>query len=154
VSEETTSQTSKTDSPKNDRSKFDWVTARSSCSLPNIFKTLRLQVEGDVTTRNGLRPANSPYEFSVAESNGGFAVVLKAEDLKAKDLKAKDVQRSVVFTQVEHAIQVRDGIGSPMFDVTLTFDDAGACKLNVNGESRDFWQVRRMALEELLFPTL
>jgi hypothetical protein len=149
VSEETTNHTSKNDPSKNDRSKFDWVTARSSCSLANVFKTLRLQVEEDVKTRNGLRPANSPYEFSVAESDGGFAVVLKA-----KDLKAKDVQRSVVFTLAEHAILVRDGIGSPMFDVTLTFDEAGACKLNVNGESRDFWQVRRMALEELLFPTL
>ncbi|MFZ0815493.1 MAG: hypothetical protein WAM78_08235 [Candidatus Sulfotelmatobacter sp.] len=41
-----------------------------------------------------------------------------------------------------------------MFEVTLTFDDTGACKLNVNAESRDFWQVRRMALEELLFPGL
>ncbi len=159
MSEETTSHTPKNDSSKNDSSKnaiskFDWVTARSSCSLANVFKTLRLQVEEDVKTRNGLRPANSPYEFSIADSNGGFAVVLKGKDLKADDLEAKDVQRSVIFTQAEHAIQVRDGIGSPMFDVTLTFDDAGACKLNVNGESRDFWQVRRMALEELLFPTL
>jgi hypothetical protein len=159
MSEETTSNTSKTDTPKtaapkNGSSKFDWVTARSSCSLANVFKTLRLQVEEDVKTRNALRPANSPYEFSVAESNGGFAVVLKGKELKAKDLKAKDVQRSVVFTQAEHAISVYDGIGSPMFDVTLAFDEAGDCKLNVNGESRDFWQVRRMALEELLFPSL
>jgi hypothetical protein len=148
VSEETSSNTSKNDS-KNDRSKFDWVTARSSCSLANAFKTLRLQVEEDVKTRNGLRPANSPYEFSITDSNGGFAVVLKG-----KDLEANDVQRSVIFTQAEHAIQVRDAIGSPMFEVTLTFDEAGACRLNVNGQSRDFWQVRRMALEELLFPSL
>jgi hypothetical protein len=154
VSDETTSQTPKNGSSKNDPQKFDWVTARSSCSLANVFKTLRLQIEEDVRTRNGLRPANSPYEFSVADSNGGFAVVLKGKDLKGKDLNAKDVQRSVVFTLAEHAIQVRDGIGSPMFDVTLTFDDTGACKLNINGEPRDFWQVRRMALEELLFPSL
>jgi hypothetical protein len=66
-------------------------------------------------------------------------------------LKATDVQRSVIFTLAEHAILVRDGIGSPMFDVTLTFDDAGKCQLSVNGEQRDSWQVRRMALEELLF---
>jgi hypothetical protein len=154
VSEESTSHKSNNDSSKNDSSrndspKFDWVTARSSCSLANVFKTLRLQVEEDVKTRNNLRPANSPYEFSVADSNGGFAVVLKG-----KDLKGKDVQRSVVFTLAEHAISVRDGIGTPMFDVTVTFDEAGTCKLNINGESRNFWQVRRMALEELLFPTL
>jgi hypothetical protein len=138
------SETTANQASKNDSSKFDWVTARSSCSLPNIFKTLRVQIEEDVKTRNGLRPANSPYEFSVAESDGGFAVVLKA----------KDVQRSVVFTLAEHAISVRDGIGSPMFDVTISFDEAGVCKLIVDGEPRDFWQVRRMALEELLFPSL
>lgn len=126
---------------KNDPSKFDWITERSSCSLPNIFKKLRLQVEEDVKTRNALRPANSPYEFSVAESNGGFAVLLKA----------KDAQRSVVFALTEHAISVRDGLGSPMFDVTIVFDDAGKCRLIVNAEPLDFWQVRRMALEELLF---
>jgi hypothetical protein len=53
-------------------SKFDWVTARSSCSLPNVFKELRLQVKEDVKTRNALRPNNSPYEFSVVENSGDF----------------------------------------------------------------------------------
>jgi hypothetical protein len=38
-----------------------------------------------------------------------------------------------------------------MFDVTLTFNNEGECRLTVNGDERDFWQVRRMALEELLF---
>jgi hypothetical protein len=136
--------TEKVENTKKDTSKFDWVTERSSCSLPNVFKTLRLQVEEDVKARNALRPPNSPYEFSVAENNGGFTVLLKAND----------VHRSVVFSLAEHAILVRDGIGSPMFDVTLTFDDEGKCRLNVDAEQRDFWQVRRMALEELLFRAL
>ncbi len=30
--------------------KFNWVTERSSCSLPKIFKDLRAQVEEDVKT--------------------------------------------------------------------------------------------------------
>lgn len=136
--------TEKVENTKKDTSKFDWVTERSSCSLPNVFKTLRLQVEEDVKARNALRPPNSPYEFSVAENNSGFTVLLKAND----------VHRSVVFSLAEHAILVRDGIGSPMFDVTLTFDDEGKCRLNVDAEQRDFWQVRRMALEELLFRAL
>jgi hypothetical protein len=38
-----------------------------------------------------------------------------------------------------------------MFEVILTFDDEGECKLSVNGEEREFWQVRRMALEEIMF---
>jgi hypothetical protein len=57
----------------------------------------------------------------------------------------------VTFSLAEHAIFVRDDKGVAMFEVTLTFDDRGECKLNVNGEERDYWQVRRMALEELMF---
>ena len=77
------------DKVEKDKSKFDWVTKRSSCSLPNVFKTLRLQVEEDVKTRNALRPNNSPYEFSVEEKGDDFTVLLKA----------RDVQRSVTFSR-------------------------------------------------------
>lgn len=121
--------------------KFNWVNERSSCALPKVFKALTLQVEEDVRTRNSLRPNNSPYEFSVVEHGGEFTVLLEA----------KDVRRSVIFSLAEHAILVRDDNGNPMFDVTATFSDEGDCRLKVNGEERDLWQVRRMALEELLF---
>jgi hypothetical protein len=129
------------DKAENNKSKVDWVTERSSCSLPKVFTALRLQVEEDVKTRNALRPNNSPYEFSVAEHGDDFTILLKA----------KDVRKSVTFSLTEHGIFVRDDKGSPMFEVTLTFNDEGKCKLHVNDEERDFWQVRRMALEELLF---
>jgi hypothetical protein len=122
-------------------SKFDWVTERSSCALPKVFKALRLQVDEDIKTRNALRPDNSPYKFSVAENGGDFSALLEA----------KDVQRSVIFSLAEHAILVRDEKGDPMFEVNATFSDEGECRLKVNGEERALWQVRRMALEELLF---
>lgn len=127
--------------PPKDAPKFDWVTQRFQCSLPNIFRALRLDAEEDVKIRNGLRPNNSLYEFSVVESGNDFTVVLQA----------KDVQRSVIFSLAEHAISVRDGDGGKMFEVTLTFDDAGECKLNVDDQERELWQVRRMALEDLMF---
>jgi hypothetical protein len=129
------------DKVEKDMSKFDWVTARSSCSLPKIFKELMLQVEEDVKTRNALRPGNSPYEFSVAENGADFTVLLEA----------KDMHKSVIFGMAEHAISVRDDKGNQMFEVRLSFTDKGECRLNVNGEGRDLWQVRRMALEGLLF---
>ncbi|MGA6987224.1 MAG: hypothetical protein WBZ01_14310 [Terriglobales bacterium] len=133
--------TVKVDKAEKDTSKFDWVTERSSCALPKVFKVLRLQVEEDVKTRNALRPNNSPYEFSVAANGDDFTVLLKA----------KDMHRAVVFTLAEHAILVREDKGIPMFDVTATFGDEGECRLKVNGEERALWQVRRMALEGLLF---
>lgn len=125
----------------NEKEGKDWVTARSLCSLPNVFKELRLQVEEDVKTRNALRPNNSPYEFSVTENGDEFTVLLEAAD----------VRRSVMFSLAEHAISVRDSRGEKMFDVTLTFNDEGECRLNVQEKERELWQVRRMALEELLF---
>ena len=128
----------------NGTSKFDWVTERSSCSLPKVFNTLRVQVEEDVKTRNALRPSYSPYEFSVKDDNGEFAILLKAQEL----------QQSVVFRLAEHAILVQNDKSNPMFEVTATFSDKGECRLKVNGEERDFWQVRRMALEELMFRDL
>jgi hypothetical protein len=129
------------DKVEKDMSKFDWVTARSACSLPKVFKELRLQVEEDVKTRNALRPDNSPYEFSVAENGPDFTAILEA----------KDVHKSVTFSLAEHAILVRNNRGDQMFEVTLTFNDEGECRLNVGKDQRDLWQVRRMALEELLF---
>ena len=124
-----------------DESKFDWVTKRSECSLPKIYKTLRVEVEADVNTRNALRPANSLYEFLVEEHGSDFMVALKT----------KDVKKFVTFSLAEHAIVVRDETGNPMVEVRATFGDDGKCKLYVNEKERDLWQVRRMALEELLF---
>jgi hypothetical protein len=121
--------------------KFDWVTERSRCSLPKVFYTLRQQVEDDVKTRNALRPANSPYEFSVSENIDEFRVVLQAQE----------VSESVVFSLAEHAIQVKDDKGSTLFDIIATFSEDGTCKLYVNESTREFWQVRRMALETLMF---
>lgn len=124
-----------------DKSKFDWVSERSACSLAGVFKTLRLEVEEDVNTRNGLRPPNSPYAFSISDTDDGFTVILEA----------KQVKKSVAFKLADHAIVVKDESGSPMFEVTLAFGNEGNCRLRVNHEDREYWQVRRMALEGLMF---
>jgi hypothetical protein len=120
---------------------FDWVTARSQCSLPNVFKTLLLEVEEDVRKRNALRPNHSPYEFKVIENGDDFRVVLEAKELR----------RSIIFQLGEHAISVRDDLGTRMLEVTLSFNDEGKCRLKVDDVERELWQVRRIALEELLF---
>jgi hypothetical protein len=121
--------------------KFNWVTERSGCSLPKIFRQLMSEVEVDVKTRNQQRPQNAPYAFSMTEKGPEFTVLLEA----------KEVHRSIVFTLAEHAIVVKDGEGNQMFDVTLTFSEEGQCRLTVHGKERELWQVRRMALEDLMF---
>ena len=126
---------------KNSLPAFDWVTDRSSCTLPKVFGELRRQIEADIHTRNSIRPNLAPYEFSLTEDIAEFKVILKA----------KELQQAVTFHLADHAILVQDDQGKPMFEISLTFDDAGKCRLNVNSQEREFWQVRRMALEDLMF---
>jgi len=121
--------------------KFDWVTERSKCSLPKVFYTLQKQIEQDVKTRNDLRPENSPYQFSMAENIDAFSVILQAGE----------VREAVVFRLSPHAIQVQDDKDKALFDIVAAFSEDGKCKLYINESERDFWQVRRMALEGLMF---
>lgn len=124
-----------------DWSKSDWVTQRFACSLPAVFKNLRLQIEEDVNTRNGLRPENAPYEFFVTDKNDGFVA----------EVHAGDTRKAVTFRLAQHAILVADDIGNSMFEIALRFSDQGHCQLIVNNQALEDWQVRRLALEALLF---
>jgi hypothetical protein len=123
------------------KSKFNWVAERSACSIPKIFRTLRLQVEEDVKTRNALRPELSPYEFSLVENGDEFQVVLEA----------KEVRKSVTFALSDHAIVVSDDNGNQLFEVTVSFTEEGKCRINAREQKCELWQVQRMALEDLLF---
>jgi hypothetical protein len=131
------------DGAENEKSKYDWVAERSACTLPKMFRQLREEIEGDVKERNAQRPDNSPYEFVVVDKDTGFSVALEA----------KDYRRSVTFIYEDHAIIVLDPSGNQMFEVTLLFTDEGKCRLKAKEENREPWQVRRMALEDLLFRT-
>lgn len=127
-----------------DKAKFDWVAQRNACSLPRVFKTLMAEVTADVHERNAQRPESAPYEFSVLENGNEFSVLLDAPDF----------HRSIAFCLEEHAIIVRDASGNQVFEVTLMFTDDGRCRMRAKEENRESWQVRRMALEDLLFRTV
>ena len=131
------------DEAKTDDSKFDWVAKRSACSLPIVFSSLRQDVEKDVKARNALRPEGAPYEFSMEFKGNEFSVVLDAPDFK----------RSITFSLEDHAILVLDSGGNQIFEVTVNFNGEGKCVIKAKEESREEWQVRRMALEDLLFRT-
>ena len=128
----------------NKEAKFDWVAARSACTLPKVYRQLMAEIEEDVKVRNAQRPDNSPYEFSMEEKGPQFSVILKAADFR----------RAITFCYEDHAIIVVDASGNQMFEVTLLFTDDGKCRLKAKEENRDSWQVRRMALEDLLFRTI
>lgn len=124
-----------------DQSKFDWVARRAACSLPKIYKTLRSDIEEDVKARNAMRQENAAYEFSLVDKESSFAVALQTPDF----------HREVTFIHEDHAIIVLDSSGNQMFEVTVTFSEAGKCLIKAKEENREQWQIRRMALEDLLF---
>jgi hypothetical protein len=129
------------DNEELDQSSFAWVAARAACTLPTVFATLRSEVGQDVGTRNAIRPKNAAYEFVIEEKPNLFSVVLVA----------KDFSRAISFQLEDHAILVLDHSGNQLFEVTLNFNDQGKCRMKAKEEYREPWQVRRMALEDLLF---
>ena len=126
-----------TDNP----AEFAWVTERYKCSLPILFTTLREQVENDVKIRNERRPELAPYEFSMEEDVGEFTVVRKIGDAR----------KSVTFKLEAHAVLVLDHERVQLFEMAARFTEEGICQLKAKEEKCELWQVRRMALEPLMF---
>jgi len=122
---------------------FDWVSERATCSLAVIFGTLKLQVREDVKKRTDLRPPEAHYGFTFSDHGDGFFVGLDADT----------VHYSILFKREAKKIEI-SGDGIKAFEATPTVNDEGKCRLKVNGIEREFWQVRRMALEKLLFETV
>ena len=58
--------------------------------------------------------------------------------------------RSVVFELVDEGIRVRDD-QKVSFIATATISNERICKLKVDDQEYEFWQVRKMALENLFF---
>lgn len=141
MSDDTINQRAVEDNNTEDSSQIDWVTERYLCSLPMVFNTLREQVENDVKTRNDRRPESAPYEFSVEEDVGEFTVVRKLAGAR----------KSVTFKLEEHAVVILDHERVQLFEVAVRFTEDGKCQLKAKDEKCEFWQIRRMALEPLMF---
>jgi hypothetical protein len=127
-------------------SSFDWVTARSECSLFKVFQQMRLDVQADVNKRNGQRTVPYHYEFSIVNPSHGpssFMVVVSGSGVP---------QKIVEFRLIKTGIAIhKDGSTGAAFEASITLNDDGECRLKVDGREYEFWQVRRKALEELLF---
>ena len=141
MSDDTINQRTVNGNKTNDPADFDWVTERYNCSLPIVFSALREQVENDVKIRNERRPELAPYEFSMEEDVGEFTVVRKIGDAR----------KSVTFKLEEHAIVILDHERLQLFEVAVRFTEDGVCQLKAKDEKCELWQVRRMALEPLMF---
>jgi|ERR1039458_6324568 hypothetical protein len=121
---------------------FEWVKARSECSPATVFQQIKLGVESDVKARNPTL-AGENYSFRTSSRGGSITAYIQANG----------VYWSVTFRQTKDGISVHDENDKVMFDATLALNNDGECRLRLRGTEQEyqFWQLRKMALEHLLF---
>ena len=125
-------------------SDFDWVKARAECSPVAAFEQLRVGVRQDVDERCQLLARDSALRFRFVDGGDtSFSVVREGDPPVRPD--------TVTFSRTDKAIEVANSDRSVSFVVTVTVNEAGACRLIVGARDLDQWHVRRRALERLLF---
>jgi hypothetical protein len=122
---------------------FDWVSARFKCSVGSIFEQLKLLITQDVELRNKLRiKKNEEPWFKVVGTDRSFSVIAEHAELA--------IHQTVTFSLNGQDIVVAsvDGV---IFRATVTLNNNGDCKPQIDGQEYDLWQLRKMALEKLFF---
>lgn len=122
---------------------FDWIAARCECSPNLVFEKLKAQVEKDVESREKTLTAAQKvrFRFEFTAGHTDFSVIVSGNNIHG----------SIAFVLTETGIIVLNEERKSIFSADVTISDEGECKLRVSGEEKELWQVRKMALEALLF---
>jgi hypothetical protein len=120
---------------------LNWVKARHECSLVQAFKTLELGVESDIDSINALIQPGVMLKFYLAKNGKRFSAVCEVNGTPS---------HSVDFGLKDDDIVIAEN-NVVKFTARVTLNNVGACKLQVNGEEMEQWQVRRKALENFFF---
>jgi hypothetical protein len=123
------------------------ATIRNKCSVRGVFEALRLQIENDIKIRNDqLRSDNKrKYSYGMTVIASGIVVYLEGVIGTGQSIALSIAQNG--------SILVRDENNEPMLEAYPTISDDGKCRLQINGQERELWQVRKMILEKLFFHT-
>ena len=118
---------------------FDWVKALAACSIGQVFKELQMGVEGDIEAINSVRGLQPDTAFRTYSDRPAMFIVFQNSGPRVK------------FSCGEDRIEIADEVAGQNIVATLTLTDEWRCKLKVGQEELEQWQVRRRALEALLF---
>lgn len=121
---------------------FDWVTARSKCSMPALFAILGEAIRTDVETVNKLPRVERKFEITTYTERR-VIVVRSDEEASGED--------RIVFERSNGGITVRKGESQILFRGKPVLDKAGECFLEIEGQPYTLWQVARKALEDFFF---
>jgi len=118
----------------------DWVKAREACSTAEMFEKLKREVEKDVDERNKQLPAPADYAFKVVDKGDSLTVLREAQQASTSVVFSLDGRHIVV--------KQRDRV---LFSATVTLNDEGECRFKINGEEKQSWHLRKLALEDIFF---
>lgn len=122
---------------------FDWVQARSDCTLEKEFARMAEAVQSDLARHNRLNPGLSQCQSFCTCGDDKFYV------------ERSGVHR-VIFEMERGRIRIGrwtlKGEHTPLMALQVRLDDDGHCILiDEDQKAWKSWQVRRMALEETFF---
>ena len=122
---------------------FNWVAARCECSPNQVFETLKSQVKSDIEEREAslTEVQKQRYRFLFMPGRNEFTVLVEGNNIHS----------AIKFGLTDTGIVVLNEEGLQMFSADVTISDEGECKLKVDDEEKELWQVRKMALEKLFF---
>ncbi|MGA2609541.1 MAG: hypothetical protein ABSH01_19040 [Terriglobia bacterium] len=119
-----------------------WVRARANCYPEHIFKQIEIGAQDDIDVINSEHNLDEAAKFMLQpNSSGNFFTVYRT---------VNRVTREVKFYITRDGMRIVKDDGEEI-KVTLTLNNYGQCRLKVNGEELEQWQVRRLALEGLFF---
>lgn len=122
---------------------LDWIRERAKCSLPIVFKELEQGVRDDIETIKKLFPED-PAKYGITTGRNRFDVSVVRDPMVAL------ISDQVGFELSKDRITIR-GTNDVALTAELTLNRDGRCKLRVGDDELEQWQVRRMALEKLIF---
>lgn len=119
---------------------LNWVKARANCSIEKVFAGLHDGVQEDLKEANSLQPTGT-QKFRVIPDEDGRAFTVR---------RGENINQFVNVLLENGAIVVVTAQGQEKrFKVGL--NDEGRCQLRSEGKDFEQWQVRKLALEDLLF---
>lgn len=123
-------------------SDFDWVTARGQCSALNVFELLKSDAQRNVAAMEAIAKARGTSSGLQFHTNDGSFVITRRQFTEV----------GVKFILSVDQIEIESVGVDVRFTAGLTLNDDGECRLLVNNEQLDRWQVLRRSLEPLFFP--
>ena len=119
---------------------MNWVKARGSCNARAIFQALKKRVEDDVR------------EFGQLESADRACIVAEGERGDGVFWVRSPHHAAVKFERNRHRVIVAGVTRADDFCVEFEWnDETDSCRLLVDGQPLEVWQIAKRALSPLMF---